>query len=214
MIDSYLLPLQKRLLQPVAKLLAERRFQADHITLAGFAIGLAAVPLLAFGLYQGALAAILLNRLFDGLDGAVARMAGPTDRGAFVDIAFDFFFYAAIPLGFAIADPAANALAAAVLIAAFVGTGSSFLAFAVVAEKRGLTAADYPQKGIYYLGGLAEGAETIAVFVAMCVWPSIFPLIAYGFAAVCLVTTLIRWRQGWAAFSTKNTGADVTTSER
>ena len=211
MIDTYLLPLQKRILQPVASLLAGFGVHADHISLAGFAIGLAAVPLLSFGHYGAALLAILLNRLSDGLDGAVARIAGPTDRGAFIDIAFDFFFYAAVPIGFALADPAANALAAAVLIAAFVGTGSSFLAFAAVAEKCGLTAADYPQKGIYYLGGLAEGAETIAVFVAICVWPDLFAQIAYGFAAICLVTTVIRWRQGWAAFASKSSGTNVTT---
>jgi hypothetical protein len=61
----------------------------------------------------------------------------PTDRGAFLDITLDFLFYASIPLAFALADPAANALPAAVLLAAFIGTGSSFLAFAVLAERRG-----------------------------------------------------------------------------
>ena len=50
-------------------------------------------------------------------------------------------------------------------------------------------------------GGLAEGFETIAVFVAMCLLPESFPLIAYGFAALCALTTVIRWRQGWLAFS-------------
>jgi hypothetical protein len=31
--------------------------------------------------------------------------------------------------------------------------------------------------------------------------PGHFPLIAYGFAALCGLTTVIRWRQGWLAFS-------------
>ncbi|MHB0954356.1 MAG: CDP-alcohol phosphatidyltransferase family protein [Allorhizobium sp.] len=201
MIDRYILPLQKKILQPVANQLVSYGIRADLITLTGFAIGLSAVPLLALGLYPEALLAILLNRLFDGLDGAVARAAGPTDRGAFIDIAFDFFFYASVPVGFAIADPAMNALPAAILVASFMGTGSSFLAFAVIAEKRGLTPADYSQKGIYYLGGLAEGAETIAVFVAMCLWQSHFAQIAFSYAAICLITTVIRWRQGWVAFA-------------
>ena len=200
MIDRYILPLQKRLMQPVADQLVKAGVTANALTLAGFAIGLLALPLLAFGLFKWALLAILLNRLFDGLDGAVARTTGATDRGAYLDIAFDFFFYATVPLGFALADQAENALAAAALITAFVGTGSSFLAFGVLAAKRDMSSVDYPQKGIYYLGGLAEGAETVAVFCAMCLWPAHFAAIAWFYAVICMVTTLARWRQGWVAF--------------
>lgn len=201
MIDRYLLPLQKRLMQPIANQLVKAGLSANTITLTGFAIGLMALPFLAFGLFKWALLAILLNRLLDGLDGAVARTSGATDRGAYIDIAFDFFFYATVPLGFALADQGQNALAAAALITAFVGTGSSFLAFGVLAAKREMTAADYPQKGIYYLGGLAEGAETVAVFCAMCLWPGYFAPLALFYACICMVTTLARWRQGWVAFS-------------
>jgi phosphatidylglycerophosphate synthase len=201
MIDRFLYPLQGRLLHPLAQRLHAAGVRADSITLAGFAVGLCAVPLLALGAYGAALGAILLNRLADGLDGAVARAAGPSDRGAFLDIALDFFFYAAVPVGFALADPAANALAAAVLVWAFVGTGSSFLAFSAIAARRGLAAQAYPRKGIFYLGGLTEGFETIAVFVAMCLWPGLFPLLACGFAAACLLTTVLRWLAGWRLFA-------------
>lgn len=201
MIDSYILPTQKRLLQPMANLLVRSRVSADSITLAGFVIGLTAVPLLAFAHYGAALAVILINRLLDGLDGAVARTSGSTDRGAYIDIAFDFFFYATIPFGFAVANPEQNALAASALVAAFMGTGSSFLAFATIAAKRGISADAYPQKGIYYLGGLAEGAETIAAFAAMCIWPGQFATIAWIYAALCMVTAVMRWRQGWVVFS-------------
>ncbi len=110
-------------------------------------------------------------------------------------------FYALIPLGFAVAIPEVNALPGAVLIVSFVGTGSSFLAFSAVAAKLGRKAPEFPTKGIYYAGGLAEGFETIAVFIVMCLLPHHFPLIAYGFAALCALTTVIRWRQGWVAFS-------------
>jgi phosphatidylglycerophosphate synthase len=201
MIDSALIPLQRQAMQSPSAWLAARGVPADAITLAGFGIGLLAVPALAFGLWHLALAAILANRLCDGLDGSVARLHGPTDRGAFLDIALDFVFYALVPLGFALADPQANALPAAVLIAAFVGTGSSFLAFAAVAAKHGAAAPAYPTKGIYYLGGLTEGFETIVFFVAICLFPQVFPPLAYVFAAACALTTLIRWRQGWAAFA-------------
>lgn len=200
MLDRFLLPSVKRMLQPAAAALARRGVGADTLTLAGFCIGVSAVPALAMQSYGYALVAILASRLFDALDGAVARLNGPTERGAFLDITLDFAFYGSIPLGFALADPAANALPAAVLLAAFMGTGSSFLAFAVIAAKRGLTSEVYPQKGIYYLTGLTEGAETIAALALMCVFPQSFALIAYVFAAACLITTLTRLRQGWVAF--------------
>jgi phosphatidylglycerophosphate synthase len=200
MLDRFLLPVVKRVLHPVAAALARRGAGADGLTLAGFIIGVGAVPALALQCYGVALVAILTSRLFDALDGAVARLTGPTERGAFLDITLDFSFYGSIPLGFALADPAQNALPAAVLLAAFMGTGSSFLAFAVVAAKRGLTSEVYPQKGIYYLTGLTEGAETIAALALMCVFPQSFALISYIFAAACLITTLTRLRQGWVAF--------------
>ncbi|OYX41418.1 MAG: hypothetical protein B7Z02_15735 [Rhodobacterales bacterium 32-67-9] len=204
MIDSQLLPLQRALLAGPARRLAARGVTADQVTLAGFAVGLLAIGALAAGAFTLALVLILANRVADGLDGAIAREVGPTDRGAFFDIALDFAFYALVPLGFALADPDANALPAAILIASFVGTGSSFLAFASVAAKRGLSADAYPSKGIYYLGGLTEGAETIALFVAMCLWPGAFPALALTFAALCAITTLTRWHQGWAAFGPKS----------
>jgi phosphatidylglycerophosphate synthase len=208
MLDRFLLPVVKSVLQPIAVALARRGVGADGLTVTGFVIGLGAVPALALQSYAVALIAILVSRLFDALDGAVARLNGPTERGAFLDITLDFAFYGCIPLGFALADPARNALPAAVLLAAFMGTGSSFLAFAVIAAKRGLTSEVYPQKGIYYLTGLTEGAETIAALVLMCVFPGSFPLIAYVFAAACLVTTLTRLRQGWVVFAPPPPGTD------
>jgi phosphatidylglycerophosphate synthase len=172
---------------------------ADAVTLAGFAIGIGGAVAIAAGRPLAGLALILLSRLADGLDGAVARLTTPTDRGAFLDIALDFLFYASIPLAFAIADPASNALPAAVLLAAFIGTGSSFLAFAVLAEKRGLKSAAYPNKGLYYLGGLTEATETLLCFAAMCLWPGQFALLAYGFAALCGLTLLSRLVAGWVS---------------
>ncbi|KFE34800.1 CDP-alcohol phosphatidyltransferase family protein [Thioclava atlantica] len=201
MIDAALLPLQRAMMQPPAEALAARGIRADQVTVAGFALGLLAIPALAFGAYWPALVLILLNRIADGLDGAIARINGPTDRGAFLDIAFDFLFYALIPVGFALADPARNALPAAILIAAFVGTGSSFLAFASIAAKRGMSAESYPTKGIYYLGGLTEGTETILFFAAICLFPQAFPILAAIFSAACFVTTATRWLMGWRAFS-------------
>lgn len=173
---------------------------ADAITFTGFALGMAAAAAIAFQHFLPGLALLLLSRLMDGLDGAVARATRPTDRGGFLDITLDFLFYAAIPLAFAIADPAANALPAAVLLAAFIGTGSSFLAFAIVAEKRRLQSVAFPDKSFYFLGGLTEATETIAAFAAMCLWPGHFALIAYGFAVLCAITIALRIAWGWQRF--------------
>ena len=200
MIDAALQPLQQRFLQLPAQILTHLGIKADQITLFGFLLGLLVVPALAYQAYSLALLFLLLNRFADGLDGAVARLTEPTDRGAFLDISCDFFFYAIFPLGFALADPV-NALPAAVLITSFVGTGSSFLAYAAIAAKRGDTAMDFPQKGLYYVGGLTEGFETIILFISMCLFPMFFPQLAYFFAVACAVTAVSRWYQGWKLFS-------------
>jgi len=200
MFDRPLQALISPALQAAARWLVRRGVQADQITWAGFALGLGAAGCIVLQLPLAGLALLLASRLADGLDGAVARLTRPTDRGAFLDITLDFLFYASIPLAFALADPAANALAAAVLLAAFIGTGSSFLAFAVLAERRGLRSLAYPAKGLYYLGGLTEAGETLACFVAMCLWPAWFAPLALGFAALCGLTVLARLHAGWRAF--------------
>jgi phosphatidylglycerophosphate synthase len=130
----------------------------------------------------------------------VARITTPTDRGGFLDITLDFLFYASIPLAFAVAHPAQNALPAAVLLASFIGTASSFLAFAIVAAKHSLASLDFPDKSFYFLGGLTEATETIAAFVAMCLWPAWFPVIAYGYAVMCGITIALRIGWGWQRF--------------
>lgn len=192
MLDRAATALLKPALDRAAAALVRAGIGADAVTFAGFALGLVAAVAIAIGAPLAGLALLLASRLCDGLDGAVARHTRPTDRGAFLDIALDFLFYASVPLAFAVADPAANALAAAVLLAAFIGTGSSFLAFAVLAERRGLASTAYPTKGFYFLGGLTEATETLACFVAMCLWPQHFAVIAYAFAALCALTTLTR----------------------
>lgn len=201
MIDRHLLPLQKAILTLPARVLSSLGVKADQVTLAGFVLAVLSFVALTLGWFGTGLVLFLLNRLLDGLDGALARATRPTDRGAFIDIAADFLTYALIPLGFAVADPSANALAAAVLITSFVGTGSSFLAFAAIAARRGMTAPAFPAKGIYYLGGLTEGAETIGCFVLMFLFPAWFSPLAWGFALLCFASTGLRWHMGWAEFS-------------
>jgi phosphatidylglycerophosphate synthase len=184
----------------LARAAARLGLSANQLTVSGFGIGLFAAFLIASGDHLSGLAAICVSRLCDALDGAVARQTTPTDTGGFLDITLDFVFYASIPLAFAVNDPPRNALPAAVLLASFIGSGSSFLAFAVMATKRGLRSLDYPNKSMYFLGGLTEATETLACFAAMCLWPEFFIELAYGFALLCLVTTGTRLWWGWRAF--------------
>ncbi len=200
MLDRAVQSLIKPLLQTTAGQLVRLGVTADAVSWTGFALGLAAAACIALGSPLIGLALIAASRLADGLDGAVARLTQPTDRGAFLDITLDFLFYASIPLAFALADPPANALAAAVLLAAFIGTGSSFLAFAVLAERRGLKSLAYPNKGLYYLGGLTEATETLTCFAVMCLWPAFFAPLALVFAAMCALTVAARLHAGWTLF--------------
>lgn len=200
MFDRFILEYSRPIQTRIAQWLHHKNIHADHITITGFIIGISALPLLAFEHYLLAALMIILNRICDGLDGTLARLSTPSDRGGFLDIVLDFLFYSSIPLGFALANPAENALASSILIYSFIGTGCSFLAFAVLAEKRKLQSLDYPNKGFYYLGGLTEASETIAVFLLMCLLPNYFTYFAYGFAALCFITTFLRIRAGWEVF--------------
>jgi phosphatidylglycerophosphate synthase len=197
--------LATRLIRPtvdaLAAPLAHAGVQANTVSCVGLGLGLGAALLIANGFFALGGVLIVLSRACDALDGAIARQTQATDLGGFLDIVFDFVFYASIPLAFALADPTHNALAAAVLLAAFVGTGSSFLAFAVIAAKRNLDNLTYPSKSFYFLGGLTEGFETLACFIAMCLWPAYFSALAWGFAALCGVTVCTRMAWGVRAFT-------------
>ncbi|MDM7948339.1 CDP-alcohol phosphatidyltransferase family protein [Hydrogenophaga sp.] len=200
MLDRTIQSAIKPVLNRAAQGLVRLGIGADAVTVTGFVVGMAAAVAIAFQAYLLGLGLLLASRLMDGLDGAVARATQPTDRGGFLDITLDFLFYASIPLAFAIADPAHNALPAAVLLAAFIGTGSSFLAFAVIAEKHQVPSTAFPDKSFYFLGGLTEATETLIAFAAMCLWPQWFPQIAYGFAVLCAITIAMRIGWGWQRF--------------
>lgn len=203
MIDRQAAALIRPALDGLARRLVRHGIGADALTFTGLAVGWAGAGAIAFKSFCLGGALVLASRLFDGLDGAVARATTPTDRGGFLDISLDFLFYPAIPLAFAIADPPVNALAAALLLATFVGTGTCFLAFATIAAKRGLTSVDYPDKSFYFLGGLTEATETLVLFIAMCLWPQHFATLAFLFAAMCAVTIVTRIFWGWQAFRPK-----------
>ncbi len=200
MLDAAARRLIDRPLTALARPLAALGLGPNALTLAGFLVGLLALPLLAIEAYAAALVCILLNRLADGLDGPLARLRGrASDLGGFLDIVCDFIFYSAVIFGFALGRPD-TALAAAFLIFSFVGTGSAFLAYAIVAAKRGLSTSLRGRKSLYYLGGLTEGSETFALLVVICLVPDWFAWLAWGFGAACWITTAGRVLAGWRSF--------------
>lgn len=168
------------------------RVTADQVTLAGMGLALVAGGLIWAGHPAWALLPLLASRIADGLDGAVARRRGKTDFGGVLDIACDFVFYAAVPLGFVLTDPSGNGAAGAALLAAFYVNAATFLGYAILAEKRGMQTQARGEKSLYFTAGLMEGTETIAFFVAMCLLPAWFGPLALAFAALCLVTALAR----------------------
>ena len=197
MLDARLRRLIDPPLDRLGQALADTGLSAKAATIIGFVIGVGAMAAIAYHAYALAIGLILLNRLFDGLDGALARQRGLTDLGGFLDILLDFIFYAGVPFAFALADPTVNALPAAFLIFSFIGTGCSFLAFAIMAAKRGITTELRGKKSLYYLGGLTEGSETIGAFLLACLLPAHFPIIAWLFGALCWLTTTTRIIAAW-----------------
>jgi phosphatidylglycerophosphate synthase len=191
MFDAKLRPLIDPPLNRAGSALAGWGVTANALTLAGLALGLAGALAIALGEIGAGLALILANRLLDGLDGAVARARGPTEFGGYLDIVADFAFYVSVPLAFGVLSDA-NTLPALVLVASFVLTGVSFLAFAVIAAQRGEATEAHGKKGFFYSTGLAEGAETIAVFALMCLLPGWFGIIAYAYAGLCVLTVFQR----------------------
>ncbi len=192
MLDTVMRPLINRPLNSAGRFLARRGVGANAVTLAGLVIGLLAALAVGTGYFALGFALIVVNRIIDGLDGAVARASTPTDRGGYLDIVVDYVFYASIPFAFAVFDPAHNAIPAAALLAGFCLTCSSFLTFATIAAKRGLETETHGKKSFFYSTGLVEGTETIAFFLAMTAMPQWFPVLAWVFAALCVLTAIQR----------------------
>ena len=187
-------PIARKLIDKPLDALANRisrKISANSITIMGFFIGILSFIAIIKGQFTLALVFLALNRLCDGLDGAVARRQTPSDLGAYLDVLADFILWALLPLGFVFYTPQ-NAFAAALLLASFATSMSAFLAFAMMAEKRGLSTEAQGKKGIYYLSGLAEGTETIAFFALVMIRPDWFIPAALFFAGLVFLSVIGR----------------------
>ena len=206
MLDGWVRGAIDPFLSRAGRRLADAGLSADVATMLGLVAGLAAAAFVALRMEGAALAFFAVSRLLDGLDGAIARASRRTDRGAFLDIVFDFAVYGAIPLAFALREPADNGLPAAALLLSFYVNGASFLAFAALAAKRGLSDTRRGVKSIYFSSGFMEGTETILFIAAMILMPSWFPVLAYAFAGLTLMSALGRVAWAWIVFRREDDG--------
>lgn len=171
----------------LAKKLVKIGVSANFVTISGFVIGIFAVNFLSLERYGYALLCILANRLFDALDGAIARITKVTDFGIFLDATLDYVFYAGVIFGFALANPFQNAIAASFLLFAFASSACAMLAYAVIAYKNNSSQKLELERSPFYLGGLAQGFETLVALVVLCIIPGWFLQIAIVLGTLCLV---------------------------
>ncbi|VAW18685.1 Putative phosphatidylglycerophosphate synthase [hydrothermal vent metagenome] len=195
MLDGFMRKIIDPPLNGAGKKLAQMGASANGVTASGLVLGLLAALLIAMGNFSAGLFFLLLSRIADGLDGAVARATQKTDFGGYFDIVADFLFYGAIVLAFIVYDQQENGLAGAVLLLSFYFNGATFLGYSILAERNKLSSASRGEKNLYFTDGLLEGTETIAFFVVICIWPNLFALLAYIFAAATFYTAVMRiWR--------------------
>lgn len=192
MLDRHLRPLIDPPLDRIGQSLAARGITANAVTLTGLGLGLIAAVVIWLGAPLWALIPLLASRLADGLDGAVARATRKTDFGGYLDIAADFLFYGMIPLAFVLTDPASNGAAGAFLLASFYFNGTSFLGYAILAEKHGHKTTAQGQKSLYYSNGILEGTETIVFFILLCLFETYFAPLAWIFGTLCFVSAALR----------------------
>jgi phosphatidylglycerophosphate synthase len=187
MFDTRLTNLLHSPLSRLGQALARLGISANAITLIGLFLAFIAAFLIYFGFFYGALFAILLNRICDGLDGAIARADNetPKNSGAFLDICCDFIFYGLIPLSFGLYAPQ-NLMPSLFLLFVFYIHGTAFLAFATLEKSHS------HNKGFHYLVGLTEGFETILFFMLFCLFPQNYAILAYIFAFLCAISAFFR----------------------
>lgn len=191
--------------------LARAGVRADWLTAAGWAAGLGACTAAATRTWLLALILWLANRAFDGLDGPVARAGtGPTDFGALLDIVADFSIYGGFVVAVGIAEPPARLACLALLLTYYV-SGTAFLALSSLLERRRAAVAD--ERSLRFAGGLAEGAETIAVYVLFCLLPGQAEIIAWAFTAAVGVTAVQRVWTGSRCLTSVRSVDDMTPGE-
>ncbi len=191
MLDSTVRPVLAPVLDRTAERLDRIGFSPAALTGVGLAMGIAGCLAAADERWLPALALWLANRLFDGLDGALARRRGPSDLGGMLDFVADSVVYAGFPIAVAIALPDAR-IAAVVLLGTYLVNNIALLSYSSILEKQGLPGGD--GRSLRFTSGLTEGTETVICYSLVCLLPGRAAAIFWIFAAMVAVTIAQRIR--------------------
>ncbi len=207
MLDA---PVRRLLAAPLdggAALLDRAGARPLALTGVGWLVGVGACVAAGTGHWTLALVLWLLNRTLDGLDGPLARRHGATDLGGYLDLLADFSIYGGFVLAVGIERPEAR-VACLVLFTTYYLSGTAFLALSPLLERRGVSG---DGRSLLFVGGLAEGTETVLAYAAFCLLPEHAEQIAWVFAAMVGITVV--QRVGLAIWSLGRVRTPVTLGE-
>ena len=191
MFDRQIQKYTQKPLQYIAKLFL-KYISPNQMTLIGFGFGVLMCISIIIDQYLIAIIFLLLNRLSDGLDGAMARLKSPTPLGGYLDIVFDFLIYGGFVLSFGITEQD-NTFLSMVLLFCYIGTGSTFLAKAAILPSLSNTNLNEEiPKSFHYAVGLIEGSETILFMILCLLFPNLFTYFSFIFILLCLITIVFR----------------------
>ncbi len=172
-------------------------FTPNQVTIISFLFGIMMCISIFFKFYYIALLFLLINRVGDGLDGAMARLTKTTPLGGYLDIVFDFIIYSGFLLAFGLNNE--NHLQIAlILMFCYIGTGTTYLANSALInvspspnEKEDLNKENI-NKNIKYAYGLVEGLETTIFMIICLLAPDLFNFLSVIFIFLCLCTFISR----------------------
>ncbi|MEO0561500.1 MAG: CDP-alcohol phosphatidyltransferase family protein [Chloroflexota bacterium] len=198
MLDRNLRVYKEELLTPVADN-ALRRVHPTTLTLIGFAFGIGAGLAAWQGLYVLGFGLWALNRIFDGLDGTVARRYNKqTDLGGYIDIMLDDVIYVFVVFMMALGvNSLAGYIAVGALIASYRVNVTSWLYLSTVLEKRQQGAkSNKEMTSVTMPPGLIEGTETVVAYFIFFALPGQMVWLFWAFTV--LVTITAAQRMVWA----------------
>lgn len=213
MLDARARRYLDRPLSHVARLVDRPQVSPNRLTMLGLVAGLASAGAAAGQLWWWALGLWWFSRVMDGLDGPLARRRRATrhgitdasresEAGGFLDITADFVVYGATVVGVAIGATGqydADWLPFLLVLLAYYVNGTAFLAFSSIAERTGRQRED--GRSLSFLGGLAEGTETIVVHSVWLVFPGHAGVIAAAWAVVVAASAAQRIVAGFRDLS-------------
>ncbi len=197
MIDTRLRRGKELLLAPLVRRMPP--LSPMVFTAASFACG-AATALFAFaGAGGAAVTSWVLSRLFDGLDGELARYRNrQSDLGAYLDLIGDMILYAAVVIAITAASESAPWAAATVLMASFYVNAAGWMFLSAVLVKREVNRKARREHSERYNtslpmpSGLIEGGESVVFVLIALLLDAQLAALYIVFASLTAITALQR----------------------